>query len=493
MNKTKEEALLAGLLKIGRQVGATKELDRVFEELLDAVLESLGAERGFILVKGDDGNLEPRASRQFDSNVNEIGDASRTAIEQAISTGEAVLIEDAQQDPRFAGSTSIIMQSIRSIGVVPLRLGDEIMGVLYMDSILGENAFSDKSLDALRLFGGLAAQALDRAQTFAALEEENARLRRAAGRYAFEEIIGQSKAMEAVFRLMERVAPTDLPVLIHGESGTGKELIARAIHNAGPRKDKPFLALFVGNLGEELLESELFGHVKGAFTGAHTDKPGLLSLADGGTLMLDEVADIPPRVQAKLLRVLQDGDFKPVGGTKNIHANVRIISASHKDLALELKEGRFREDLYYRINGIEILVPPLRERRDDIPLLAEFILRRYCEQTKRGHIRFNREAIATLNRAKWPGNVRELERTVERAVVLCPGTTIEEEHLIFTRSADGDEGPEDLSLKAAEKRHILRVLSETAGNRSEAARILNISRRYLQNLVKEWRDDGMDI
>ncbi|MBD3165414.1 GAF domain-containing protein, partial [bacterium] len=316
MNETGREALLGGLLKIGREIGAKQELGSLLETLLTSVLESLNAERGFILMTDDEGALKARASLHIDPESAEVGDASRTAINQAMEKGEAVLIEDARQDPRFAGSSSVIMQSIRSIGVVPLRLGEEIIGVLYMDSRLGENSFSEQSLDALRLFGALAAQAIDRAQAFAALQEENIRLRRAAGRFAFEEIIGQSKAMERVFALMERVAPTDLPVLIHGESGTGKELIARAVHNAGSRGDKPFLALFAGNLGEELLESELFGHVKGAFTGAHSDKPGLLTLADGGTLMLDEVADIPPRIQAKLLRVLQDGDFKPVGGTK---------------------------------------------------------------------------------------------------------------------------------------------------------------------------------
>ncbi len=490
---SRQEILLAGLLKIGRELATNRDPKSLMEALLDGMLESFGAERGFLMLKGEDGKFTPQASRLMDTRVSELGEASRTALQEAIDKGEPVVAEDARQDPRFAGSTSIIMHDIRSVGVTPLKLGEEIIGALYMDSRLGENAFSDQSKSILSLFGALAAQTIDQAQTLATLHSENVRLRRQAGRFAFEEIIGTSKAMEQVFALMERVAPTDLPVLIHGESGTGKELIARAIHNHGPRTSKPFLALFAGNLGEELLESELFGHAKGSFTGAYQEKDGLLTLANGGTLMLDEIADIPMRIQAKLLRVLQDGMYKPVGGTKTLHADVRIVSATHQDLAMAVKENMFREDLYYRINGIEIIVPPLRERREDIALIAEKVLRRYCEQIGRGHIRFSKEALSELTRAKWPGNVRELERTVERAVVLCQGTTITPDHLIFTRTADGDEGPEDLSLKAAEKRHILRVLGETQGNRSETARILGISRRYLQNLIKEWKDEGMDV
>lgn len=494
MATTHHEALLEGLLRIGRDLSGKKSPESVLDTILQHMLDSLGADRGFIVIKGAEGNLEVKASKGVESNeTSDLSEVSKSALEKSIQTGEAVLTEDARQDPRFAGSSSIIMHDIRAIGVVPLILADDIIGALYMDSRIGENSFTEQSFNTLKLFGALAAQSIDRAESFAKLERENVQLRRQAGRYAFQHIIGESKAMEKVFSLMERVAPTDLPVLIHGESGTGKELIARALHNAGNRKEKPFLALFAGNLGEELLESELFGHVKGSFTGAHQDKPGLLTLADGGTILLDEVADIPGRIQAKLLRVLQDGQYKPVGSTKTLSCDVRIMSATHQDLAKNVKDGTFREDLYYRINGIEIIVPPLRERREDIPLIAEKVLRRYAEQTSRGKMRFNRSALSLLTQSKWPGNVRELERTVERAVVLCPANTIEPDHLIFTRSAEGDEGPEDLTLKAAEKRHILRILNEAGGNRSEAARVLGISRRYLQNLVKEWREEGLDV
>ena len=489
-----QEALLTGLLRIGGAIRVSKTPSDVLEAILASAIDTFHAERGFLAFVGATGELELQKTQGLDpSGENQLGEISRGAMDKALSTGEAVLAEDARQDPRFANSQSVIIHDIRSICVMPLSLGSDIIGVMYLDSRLGENDFSEGSTDALSLFGALAAQAIDRAMTFDALHQENLRLRRQAGRFAFDEIIGQSKTMEQVFALMERVAPTNLPVLIRGESGTGKELIARALHNAGTRRDHPFLALFAGNLGEELLESELFGHKKGAFTGAHADKPGLLSLADGGTLLLDEIADIPQRIQAKLLRVLQDGTFKPVGDTKTLHADVRILSATHHDLTRRVKDGEFREDLYYRINGIEIEVPPLRKRREDIPLIAEHVLRRYAENTDRGSIRFSRQALDMLVQARWPGNVRELERTVQRAVVLCPGHVIEPDHLVFTRSVDGDEGPEDLSLKAAEKRHILRVLEEVDSNRSEAARILGISRRYLQNLIKDWREEGLEV
>ena len=489
-----QEALLTGLLRIGAVIRDSRDPGSVLESILASAMETFHAERGFLAFVDSKGQLELQKTRGLDpSGENQLGEISRGAMDKALATGEAVLAEDARQDPRFANSQSVIIHDIRSICVMPLRLGEDTIGVMYLDSRLGENDFSEGSTAALSLYGALAAQAIDRFMTFDALQQENLRLRKQAGRFAFEEIIGQSKTMEQVFALLERVAPTDLPVLIRGESGTGKELIARALHNSGSRREKPFLALFAGNLGEELLESELFGHKKGSFTGAHADKPGLLMLADGGTLLLDEIADIPARIQAKLLRVLQDGTFKPVGDTRTLKADVRILSATHHDLTKKVKDGTFREDLYYRINGIEIEVPPLRQRREDIPLIAEHVLRRYAESTGRNNLRFSRQALEMLVQSRWPGNVRELERTVQRAVVLCPGHVIEPDHLVFTRSADGEEGPEDLSLKAAEKRHILRVLQELDGNRSEAARILGISRRYLQNLIKEWRDEGLEV
>lgn len=488
------ESILNGLLQIGHVIREGKEPTRVLQVILDSALTTFHAERGFLAFRGHDGELDVQAAVGLDLEEEDVlGEVSRGAVDEALTSGRPVVTEDARQDPRFKGSSSIIMHDIRSICALPLRLAEDTIGLMYLDSRMGENDFSESSHAALTLYGDLAAQAIDRTMTFDALQRENLRLRRQAGRFTFQEIIGQSRAMEQVFALMERVAPTELPVLIHGESGTGKELIARALHNSGPRREKPFLALFAGNLGEELLESELFGHMKGSFTGAHQDKPGLLTLAHGGSILLDEVADIPPRIQAKLLRVLQDGSYKPVGGTKTLQANVRVISATNHDLAALVREGSFREDLYYRINGIEIEVPPLRKRREDIALIAEHFLRRYAQEMKRGSMRFSHSALDTLSRSRWPGNVRELERTVQRAIVLCQGHCIEPDHLVFTRSAEGDEGPEDLTLKAAEKRHILRVLEEVNSNRSEAARVLGISRRYLQNLIKQWREEGMEI
>lgn len=494
MQQDKQQLLLESLLRIGHELNSHHSRGEILGTILLSVMETLGAQRGFIVILNDSGEIEVKAQHQIDpQEVISLSEISRGALDKAIQEGVAVLTEDARQDPRFSGSQSIMMHDIRSISVVPLKQGAETIGALYMDSRLGENAFSEQSLDALSLFGALAALSIEQAEEFSRLEEENLRLRRQAGKYSFQGIIGQSKAMELVFTLMERVIPTDLPVLLQGESGTGKELIARAIHNSSPRSDHPFLAIFAGNLGENLLESELFGHVKGAFTGAHRSKDGLLLMANGGTLLLDEVSDIPPRVQAKLLRVLQDGKFKPVGGMTELYSDVRIISATHQDLAKAVADGTFREDLYYRINGIEIQLPPLRKRREDIPLIAEKVLRDYAVEMGREKIRFSRKALAVLTNARWPGNVRELERTVQRAVVLCPGKLIEPEHLVFTRTADGSEGPEDLSLKAAEKMHILNVLERCGGNRSEAARLLAVSRRYLQNLIKEWREEGLTI
>jgi Nif-specific regulatory protein len=491
---TSSESILKGLLEIGQALREANEPGNILDVILKSALDTFKGERGLLAYHGLGGNLNVKVSFGLDlTQENVLSEVSNGAIKKAFDTGSIVFTEDAQQDPRFAGSTSVILNDIRSICAMPLLLGNDTVGVMYLDSRLILNDFSEGSQSALLLYGSLAAQSIDRAMAFDILQKENLKLKRQVGRFAFDGIIGKSKAMEKVFSLMERVAPTDLPVLIRGESGTGKELVARAIHFSSSRSNKPFMSLFAGNLGEELLESELFGHKKGAFTGAYQDKPGLLTISDGGTLFLDEVADIPLRIQAKLLRILQDGSYKPVGDTRTLTANVRILSASNANLTEFVRAKKFREDLYYRINGIEVELPPLRHRKSDIPLLAAFFLKSYSTELNRGNIRFSKTSLEKLGQARWPGNVRELERTVHRAIVMCPGRSIEPEHLIFTKSAHEDDERGNLSLKAAEKRHILRVLEESDGNRSTAAESLGISRRYLQTLIKNWREQGLEI
>jgi two-component system response regulator HydG len=333
-----------------------------------------------------------------------------------------------------------------------------------------------------------------KALRFHQLEQENIFLKeRLNDRFDFSHIIGRSPAMKALFETMALVAPSEATVLIAGESGTGKELIANAIHQNSPRKEHPFIKVNCAALPETLLESELFGHEKGAFTGATARKQGRFQLAHQSSIFLDEIAEMAPTTQAKILRVLQEREFEPLGSTHTLKTDTRVIAASNKNLEEEIHRGRFREDLYYRINVVTLQVPPLRERREDIPLLADFFLKHYAEKNHRLIKGFTPRAMDLLMRHGWPGNVRELENVVERAVIMARGDMITPSEFpddLRQGDVDVQESGVDLtpgrSLKDVEKEMILRTLEETGGNRTHAARILGISRRTLQLKLKEY-------
>jgi len=326
------------------------------------------------------------------------------------------------------------------------------------------------------------------------LEQENIYLKeRLNDRFDFSNIIGRSPSMTQLFETVALVAPSEATVLIIGESGTGKELIANAIHQNSPRKDLPFIKVNCAALPETLLESELFGHEKGAFTGAIARKQGRFQLAHNSSIFLDEIAEMAPATQAKILRVLQEREFEAVGSTQTIKVDTRVIVATNKNLEKEIQEGRFREDLYYRLNVVSVEVPPLRQRREDIPLLADFFLKHYAEKNHRLIKGFTPSATDLLMRYDWPGNVRELENIIERAVIMARGEMITPlEFPIDLQNLDEElkESRIDLtpgrSLKEVEKVMILRTLEEVEGNRTHAARILGISRRTLQLKLKEY-------
>ncbi len=326
------------------------------------------------------------------------------------------------------------------------------------------------------------------------LEKENIYLReRLNDRFDFSNIIGRSPAMEKLFETTALVAPSEATVLIFGESGTGKELIANAIHQNSPRKERPFIKVNCAALPETLLESELFGHEKGSFTGAIARKQGRFQLAHKSSIFLDEVAEMAPTTQAKILRVLQEREFEPLGSTQTIKVDTRVIAATNKNLEAEIKKGRFREDLYYRLNVVSLEVPPIRERREDISLLADFFLKQYAEKNKRVLKGFTPRAMDLLMRYDWPGNVRELENVVERAVIMARGemiTPAEFPDMLQELDPEVKATYVNLSpgrtLKDVEKDMIIRTLEETAGNRTHAAKILGISRRTLQLKLKEY-------
>ncbi len=307
-------------------------------------------------------------------------------------------------------------------------------------------------------------------------------------KYKLENIVGRSPKMLQMYKTIARVAESRSTVLIHGESGTGKELIARAIHFNSSRSSAPFVAVDCGSLAETLLESEFFGHVRGAFTGAVTNKKGLFEEADKGTCFLDEVGDISPSMQAKLLRVLQEHEIKRVGGTETIKVDVRVVAATNRDLEQLVEEKKFREDLYYRLNVVSIYVPPLREREEDIPLLVEHFLSRYAAENQKPMPRITPAALDLLVRYRWPGNVRELENMIERLVTLSQSGLILPEDLprrirVDTSGIDLGSFPSGISLSQIEKLYIQKVLEETGGNKKKAAEILGIDRRTLYRMA----------
>jgi two-component system response regulator HydG len=314
-------------------------------------------------------------------------------------------------------------------------------------------------------------------------------------KWEMHNILGKSPRMKTVFDLIERVAPSTANVLIQGESGTGKEMVARAIHALGTRADKPFVAINCTAIPETLLESELFGHAKGSFTGAAGRRKGLIEEANEGTLFLDEIGDMSPALQAKLLRVIQDRQIRPVGENTSIDVNVRIIAATHKDLKAGIREETFREDLYYRLSVIPIVLPPLRERTEDIPILADYFLQKYAAANRRpgeAPLRgFTKAALTKLVRLRWQGNVRELENVIERAVVLCPGNFIDESDLPDPETANPDETfgrmTQDYpTLTQLEERYMRAVLQKTAGRKDKAAQILGVNRRTLYRKEREY-------
>jgi len=323
-----------------------------------------------------------------------------------------------------------------------------------------------------------------------ALERGNAALQRDVERLAqSEHFIGQAPQIRELLKLLARVAETDSTVLIRGESGVGKELVARAVHRHSLRARQPFVVVDCASLHENLLQSELFGHERGAYTGAVRLKHGLFEVADRGTIFLDEIAEITPALQVKLLRVLENGTFRRVGGTVDIHVDVRVIAATNRSLEAMMKDGAFREDLFYRLNVFSLSIPPLRERREDIPLLVEHFIRNSSVVPKRT-ARVSPEALEVIQRYAWPGNVRELENVIERALILCDRGLIEPEHLPMGVRLEPSIGPADddgrlVTLEEVERRYIRRVLDECKGHRQKAAGILGISERNLYRKLKE--------
>lgn len=483
-----DDPLLA-LSAISETINTIYNIDELLPKILDTALKTVNAQRGFILISDPENpaELSVRVGHNIDSQAMATIDRfSRSVVDEALKSGSTVISYNVPEDARFSTAQSLAEQKIIAAACLPLRIKAQQIGAIYIDSAETRGKFRPEMEPFLNAFAHQAAIAIESAQMYDRLRSENRRLRQAlADKTEFAGIIGKSQPIQQVLEVVKSVLDTPATVLILGESGTGKELIARALHYNSRVKDKPFIALFCGALPESLLESELFGHKQGAFTGATNDKKGLFEEADGGSFFLDEIGDISPKIQTQLLRVLQEREVRRIGENKVRKINVRIIAATNKDLAAEVKAGRFREDLFYRLNVIMIHMPALRHRGNDVVILAQHFLDQFAARAGKQIQGFTQEAIEAMLQHEWPGNVRELENSIERAVLLAKTEFISGSDLHL---APLTPAKEMMTLQDHERRIVERALAEHQDNITEAAKALGVSRRWLHYRLKEWRE-----
>lgn len=481
---------LQGLFEISQAISQVQDPEEVLRKVMDVAVETAGAERGFLVLKEATGQLRLAVSHNIsEEGASQIRRPPRSIVNQVLETGEPILSTDAAVDERFSASESVLDIQVRSVACVPMVVHGQVRGAIYLDSLTGTGRFNQETLLFLTAFASQAGIALENARLYASLREENRQLReQLRSEYDFSEIVGNSPALREVFEILPEVSASDATVLIEGESGTGKELVARAIHQNSPRRHHPFVTVFCSSLAESVLESELFGHRRGAFTGANETRVGLFETANHGTLFLDEIGELGPQIQVKLLRFLQNGEFRRVGETQVRHSDVRIVAATNRVLAEEVRAGHFREDLYYRLNVIHISLPPLRERKEDIPVLADHFLRKFARRSPKKILGFTPEAYRALRDYSWPGNIRELENAVERAIVLAKSEYITPEDLRLEPLREVESaGDTEKTLEDVQREHVLRVLRANDGNISRTAKKLGVSRRWLHYKLKEWQ------
>ncbi len=404
----------------------------------------------------------------------------------------SLIVNDVENDSRFFSEIDKdVGYKTTSILAVPLRMKDQCVGVIEVINKENRSKFTEEDLEWLEIFTNQASLAYQNAQSFKKVKDELFRLQdRVESDSGFHKMIFRSSEIDQLLNITDKISQSDSPVLITGESGVGKELFAEQVHLRSPRSGETFVRLNCAAIPEELLESELFGHVKGAFTDASNERIGRFALADGGTIFLDEIGEISLGVQAKLLRVLQNRQFEPLGSSETISVDVRIIAATNRNLENMVEKGSFREDLYYRLNVLPVLIPPLRERVDDIEILSEYFLSKYAARNRKNIVGISAEAQEQLLSHSWPGNVRELENVIERAVIVSNGTQIETQDLLLTRDRERSmTGYRGKNLKEAvnlfKKNYIKRILGSCDNNQTEAAVKLGIQRTYLSRLLKE--------
>jgi transcriptional regulator with GAF, ATPase, and Fis domain len=495
-----DSTVYRSLFRLGKHLLCESDVDRLLRQAMDYTIELAGAERGMIILLGPEGEVLFKTAR--DQNKQDIqeprSEVSWTLIRKARDGRQPLFFPNALEEPTLKKSKSAGRLRILSVICIPLCYEKEIFGVVYIDNRSATGIFQENTyafiLEFTDFISIAAHHALERSRLVAKSESLERELR---SRFQFESIVGHHPKMVDILRLVSQVADTDATVLITGETGTGKELVARALHFNSGRRDMPFITINCGALPENLLESELFGHIKGAFTGAVKDKTGWFERAHGGTMFLDEVGEMPPALQVKLLRVLQTGEYSPVGSTETRFCDVRVVAAASRDLNLHVQEENFREELYYRLNVIDVNMPSLRERREDIPVLVNHFIEQYGEKYHKKRLSLSGEAEAALMRYDFPGNVRELENIMQRALILAREEEIRVEDLPETVKLSGSPEMEIPSgsfqeakqslLERFEKTFIEKALTEHHGVVARAARAAGMDSKNFFQKMKKYR------
>jgi len=483
---------------LARIIASPKELRDQLEDVLNELSERTGMNRGMIsILDRDTGVAILDVAHGVDIDGMEISYKPGEGITgQVAQTGKPMVVTNLGKDKQFldrTGARRNLNQSELSFLCVPIIYDDKVVGVLSADKVARDVDSVDYELQLL----GEVAELIAKAVHMRAIEEENRRLKNILGKTQrpSDEIIGNSRSMKDVYGLISQVADSNTTVLIHGETGTGKELIARAIHKNSPRDKGPFIEVNCAAMPDTLIESELFGHERGAFTGANQKRRGRFEEANGGTIFLDEVGELSPMAQAKLLRVIQERQFQPLGTNAMVKVNVRIITATNRDLDQDVASGKFRSDLYYRLNVFPVYLPPLRERGSDIILLSDYFVEKYSRQFKKAVNRISTPAIDLLLAYHWPGNVRELENCIERSVLVAPGDTIDSVHLPpslqmkLAPPEKREHGKLGSLVNTYERSLIIDAMKDAKGNQSQAARLLGTTKRIIQYKVEKYGID----
>jgi Nif-specific regulatory protein len=449
----------------------------VLKKILSELIRETGAEIGaFVYFDSKENTFIPKTVESSLLKSTSSVQFSQTIFRKVLESKEAVLSYDVQKDSSYENTESLHISDIHAVLAFPLIVENRIYGILYFDSRKNRQGFNETSRQLLSFFAPIASLTLEQILKKRKAENENILLRtKLDSTQPVPRMIGESDPMKNLFQIIRKVSKYDVPVIINGENGTGKDLVARAIYELSPRNKSPFIAQYIGNIPSTIVESELFGYKKGAFTGANSDKAGLFEAVNGGTLFLDEIGDLTPELQTKFLRVLQNKEIKRLGENTVRNVNVRIITATNKNLQVLVKEEKFREDLYYRLNVINLEVPPLRERISDIPLLVNHFLESSPD------FKISRAALKKLIGYNWPGNVRQLENIISRAAILANRNVIDEEDIQF----DEKESPFFGTIEEFNNQLIVKRLKQFNGNKSQTARSLGISLRSLQMRIKK--------